>query len=61
MNIQKAGFLSLKPNAEERAEEMKLVGKDDVWSSANLYAHLQRIQTVILRPVGNFHFIVMGH
>jgi hypothetical protein len=41
LNILPAGSLELKPNSvlAEQAKKNQLVGKDDIWSSENLYRH----------------------
>lgn len=38
---------------EEQAEKVKAIGGDDIWSSTNLYRHLQRLQTLAPMSVGN--------
>ena len=51
LGVQPDGILQLKKNAKERVEETRLIGEDDIWSSANLYAHLERLQTLIPKLV----------
>jgi len=60
LNIIKAGKLKLKPEdaLEEQVEKVKAVGKNDVWSSANLYHHLQRLLTLVPNSVGNRPLLV---
>ncbi|CAA7266397.1 unnamed protein product [Cyclocybe aegerita] len=52
LNILEAGLLKLKSDAvlAEQVQKTKVVGQDDIWSSINLYRHLERLQTLIGRP-----------
>jgi len=49
LKIVPAGTLELKPRnvLVEQARKTQVIGKDDIWSSENLYRHLQRLQTLI--------------
>ncbi|KAF8323470.1 uncharacterized protein EI90DRAFT_3130339 [Cantharellus anzutake] len=49
LNISPAGSLELKPKSvlAELAKKTQVVGKDDIWSSENLYRHLQRLETLV--------------
>jgi len=59
LNISPAGFLELKPNSvlAEQAKKTQVVGKDDIWSSENLYRHLLRLQTLVPKSVGNANYL----
>lgn len=55
LNVVEAGRLKLKPKAaiDPLVAAVKAKGKNDVWSSENLYLHLQRLQTLVPKSVGN--------
>ena len=54
-NVVEAGRLKLKRGTifEQRVVDVKEKGVNDVWSSKNLHLHLQRLQTLIPKSVGN--------
>ena len=55
LNVVEAGRLKLKPKVaiDPLVAVVKAKGKNDVWSSENLYLHLQRLQTLVPESVGN--------
>jgi len=56
LNIIHQSYLQLKSGSEERAEERKLIGKDEFWSSTHMYRHL----VVIKRLVPGEEFLGRG-
>jgi len=46
LNITFAGFIDLKPNYEERIAVVTPLGKDELWSSANLNRHLGLLESL---------------
>ena len=39
----------------EQANKIHAIGKDDIWSSVNLFRHLERLQMLIPHSVGNYY------
>ena len=39
----------------EQVNKIQAIGKDDIWSSANLFRHLERLQTLISKLVRNYY------
>ena len=58
LNILWATDLRLKPDLAEQVKKIQVVGKDDIWSSENLYCHLQRLQMLVPKSVSNRHLFV---
>jgi hypothetical protein len=45
------GFISLKPESEERAVKTVSLGQSELWSSTNLYRQLELLETLVPRTV----------
>jgi len=43
------GFISLKPESEERAVKTVSLGQSELWSSTNLYRQLELLETLVPR------------
>lgn len=52
------GSLALKTGTAlgELVGKVRAVGKDDIWSSENLYRHLERLLTILPKSVGSRDF-----
>jgi len=51
LNIRFTGLIDLKPNYEERIAVTTPLGKDELWSSANLNRHLCLLESLTPRKV----------
>jgi len=49
LKIKFSGILSLKPDFQERIAPTTCLGKDELWSSENLYRHLLVLEKLISR------------
>ena len=51
LKITFTGYIALKPDSEKRIVATTSLGKDELWSSANLYRHLLVLENLIPRTV----------
>ncbi|KAN0078023.1 hypothetical protein V8E55_010080 [Tylopilus felleus] len=49
LNITSSGFIVLQPNYEERVLATTSRGENELWSSQNLYRHLQLLESLVPR------------
>jgi hypothetical protein len=51
LNITAGSILILKPNFTERLQNTTTIGRNEIWSSDNLYGHLRFLKKLVSRVV----------
>ena len=55
-----SGFMDLKPNLKERIEATTFLGENELWSSQNLYRHLDLLENHVPRRACSRLFQTFG-